>query len=443
LIACHDLILPSLIALSSLLQDLKKQTALRLAQEQGIPAETVATTPEATKHRGGHRFRSSSSKPLTSDGSLASPPTGDVGFSSPLAEMTPNPRLVVLEEDRFGTHRAHTPNPSSSPQLYLLSVDSATEKGANSKLPHGLTVHELKEMTKARLEAEAVRVVPSRRSPYPPVSDAEAWESASVSTAASDYPDYASSLGFTSSGNHSFHAVDEVVPLTRVPSNHLPQRFPEWGENHPLYNHHAPNRRRAATLSPRVSQLAAFHSPNGPVMPLPPAPTFARGGMEDFGARDTAALTTHPSMYPPPPMHASGPQLGIPAFEANRARTASLPTILSPSHDDDHFHGGRLLFGSVSDLSCRDPPPAVAGLSDVFAAPPPSLDDVLPGFHDATTRLRASSLLDEALAGLDAAAPNPPSDLWSDSLFCGADHLSDDLASILKLTTMTDGHAPL
>jgi hypothetical protein len=495
---------------------LKKQTALRLAQEQGIPSESVSTTPETTKTpQRAHRFRSSSSTKLpfasSSDGSFSSPSSGDAGFLSPVAEMTLNSRMVVVpEDDRFANHRSHTPS-STSYSLLSHSVDSATEKGANSKLPHGLTVHELKEMTKARLEAEAVRndlvpsnirvasdysspppgVFPSRRSPYPSAFDTEAWESASVSTAASDFPDY-SSLGFNG-GNHSFHNVDDVVPLTRVPSNHpplqlknTPMRFPEWsspqGENHPppyggmtfdADHGVVPNRRRAATLSPRlglshvhqstVPSFSSLNTKNGPTMSsMPQEPTFTRSaaGADEFycGVRDAATLATNQSVYPPPPMNGGGlSMMGSRAFEANRARTASLPTILSPTHGEDFHCGGSLLFGSASDHPMRDPPPAVAGLSDVFAARPLLFDDsdALAGFHDPTTRLRASSLLDEALAGFDASEPGrlrASSDFlssdernWTESaaLFCGAaDHLSDDLASILKLTTRNHGTSP-
>jgi hypothetical protein len=96
-----------------------------------------------------------------------------------------------------------------------IDVSTATEKGSNAKLPHGLTVSELKEMTKARLQAEATNIntqttammehnnnhgraffstvnhstnatspVPSRRSPYPTTYDtSETWETTSLSTA--------------------------------------------------------------------------------------------------------------------------------------------------------------------------------------------------------------------------------------------------------------------
>ena len=55
--------------------------------------------------------------------------------------------------------------PSSSSAYNTASSNQGGPSTASSKLPHGLTVHELKEMTKARLQAEAAETMPGDENP--------------------------------------------------------------------------------------------------------------------------------------------------------------------------------------------------------------------------------------------------------------------------------------
>ena len=163
-----------------------------------------------------------------------------------------------------------------------------------TKLPHGLTVHELKEMTKARLEAEAVRAPFSRVSALE-YTDAS-WESASVSTSASDFPDFSAANGAglggfsnhnsSSSGvNHAFHGSvhDDVGgrPLTRVPSHH--SRY-DW--------------------------------------PTEPQPFHL------YDDRSLSFLPPEPPVYTSPALRSDDPP-----WAANRARTASLPATVAGLSD--------------------------------------------------------------------------------------------------------------
>jgi len=67
---------------------------------------------------------------------------------------SPNSRFIPYEQSHHHHHASTVP---SGPQAYgQLKQDPSGAKSGKQKLPHGLTVYELKEMTKARLHAEAV-----------------------------------------------------------------------------------------------------------------------------------------------------------------------------------------------------------------------------------------------------------------------------------------------
>ena len=158
--------------------------------------------------------------------------------SAPTMKPHPTPsRSLFFTSTSSG--RNHTMNTASTMNSNLnvssdviashtaIDTSTATEKGANAKLPHGLTVSELKQMTKARLQAEATHshhdgssimtmmdsthgvandhhhhlpsymgtmdpsmttmaapTPPTRRSPFPMIYDttSDTWETASVST---------------------------------------------------------------------------------------------------------------------------------------------------------------------------------------------------------------------------------------------------------------------
>jgi hypothetical protein len=67
--------------------------------------------------------------------------------------------------------------PSNSAGYNTASSNQGGSSSSSSKLPHGLTVHELKEMTKARLQAEAAEKMSSGSSPTAPAAEIEARDS--------------------------------------------------------------------------------------------------------------------------------------------------------------------------------------------------------------------------------------------------------------------------
>lgn len=421
------------------------------------------------------------------------------------------------------------------------SVDSATEKGSNAKLPHGLTVYELKEMTKARLEAEAgqrgempppveshgpvpstVRVsaeyqesmggarnaplpVPllsygrlSSRSPYPVDSTTEAWESASVSTCASDYPGSESVYSTGLNGNASFNG-DEVILFSRsasYPSN--PGQMNDWShENRPpsyiaapsaYYDGYTPNRRRAATMSPRPG-LSYVHEDRPVVagqMPCIPS-DFSSPSLQQrqrqLPSRSRSAFVPEVLNYGHsqqqqqqggyPVAGVIGESSANHSMDMIRPRSfsaASLPAISNSAEEfylDNRGTPARFnsQFGIVREDAATD---SVAGLSDVFRGSPICFHDsaALIGFgstnssiglgssvdsfgggdnNNNTMRMRAATSSDFVVGGLnDNFSLNSAMEdrrlraaTWGESsaldIFCGHD-LSDDLASILKLS---------
>ena len=318
--------------------------------------------------------------------------------------------------------------------------------GANPKLPHGLTVQELKEMTKARLQAEAsvdfrdpaagvapsapppirapksvipvpvqsnsghsipssgsggppssvgsgsgllrtIPVVPPNTVPppgyhgpshfeMPPHPPIDTLDNASVSTAASDYPDSVYSLN---------GSREEAIPFARSASypNHYSSgenSLPETASYH--YNNNSnpqmlmtptnepPNRRRAATLSPRPAAYADWRRQ---------MPTRTRSAV-------------HP--------------------DNNRARTNSAVSLPAFSTTDEEFRIRSRI------RSVREDAPWV---SDVFR-----------GSSGGSLQSRPSS---EVLAPTTSVGCLHDSQrMWGEPFFaCGQD-ISDDLASILKLS---------
>lgn len=426
--------------------------------------------------------------------------------------------------DRSAQRATETPRAPPSQSLSASqSVDSATEKGANAKLPHGLTVHELKEMTKARLVAEAIQrgdvapalefhcTVPSTvrvsseyrdamgvrsalspvpphsygrlatRNQYPADSATEAWESASVSTSASDYPGSESVYSSGLNGNASFNG-DEAIPFSRsasYPSNHL---LHDWShENRPpsyiaapstYYDGYAPNRRRAATLSPRPG-LSFVHE-NRPVltgqMPSIPADFAAPSLQRQIATRSRSAFAPDSLNYglvAPPPAAGYQPAGVIGDStngEVNRPRTLSAATLSGISHISEEFtsdnRGSSGHFSGQFGFVREDVVDSVAGLSDVFRGASPScfgdsarigfgsnnssigLGSSMNSFSGDAIRMRAATSSDFDNCLSDSLGLSTMDDhrhraaTWGEpslDIFCGHD-LSDDLASILKLS---------
>ena len=240
----------------------------------------------------------------------------------------------------------NAPRPSKS--------SSSEASGPKPKLPHGLTVHELKEMTKARLRAEAsekrtspetlvpsvVRASPeyrdahapsptlmaspppyrNTRSPYPearsplpapcyPMENVShdsrnEWESGSVSTQTSDY--VAPELAFASFNEDYHRAASFPNPPPRDIAS--PSQFA------PSPGQFVPNRRRAATLSPRVG-LSHLHEdrPFAPVgLPSYPRPVVTMGTASEDNRSRTLSAVSLPAMShtaeefaEPPRLHGS------------------------------------------------------------------------------------------------------------------------------------------
>lgn len=393
-----------------------------------------------------------------------------------------------------------TPPPPQTTVSASLSADSATEKGSNAKLPHGLTVYELKEMTKARLEAEAVHSwgAPSSssstsvilmksssnttanrsaaplqygrgggtRSPFPDPTDG----SASVSTATSEF--YPESLYSNKGGggclNNNNHTIgnngstfvsgggDETIPFSRsasYPTNNNPNSnnntMNDWSSSqlpherathrHPNHPHHnpplfvatppppgngggfydadtaaaagfVPNRRRAATLSPRLGLSYVLHEDHATATDhhlgarFSPRSSSLHPHPEEQQHQQRRLVVPEALNFGRPPGYSQMTNNTVfgfgtgNAFEMhqNRPRTASMPAI---SHTDDeeffldnHHRGGGMTathnssitprlfgshqFGSVFEDDLPSAAGLVAGLSDVFRGPSPSSNSI-------------------------------------------------------------------
>jgi hypothetical protein len=404
-------------------------------------------------------------------------------------------------------HQRSAPRPSKS--------SSSIASDTKPKLPHGLTVHELKEMTKARLHAEATETrdilspeplgsVPSIVRPSPDFRDThvasptmlapimpppnfghnlrspyqgerntrspyqeswshdsrnDLWENGSVSTQTSDYIGSEQAFGVASLNDNesgfnrarSFSANSGIgLPPEFGPSRDFAS--PAMGQSQSTSyldtgSCFVPNRRRAATLSPRVGLshlhehrqvlpgqelpgLPSFHVPNF-------APTVApRNGMNAFMPSDQ--FRHHQS--------AGAGLIGGTPIEANRIRTSSVVSLPAMSHTAEEFaieNQSRL-----SHFSALPEHRPVSGLSDVFREPP-RLGGVHapPGFIDGP-ELRVHQTSSAVGIGSIDSFSEPRgrastwgetsciSDLFGPGLFAASheDTLSDDLASILKLS---------
>jgi hypothetical protein len=319
----------------------------------------------------------------------------------------------------------------SSSTMSTSSFDSSSQK---PKLPHGLTVHELKEMTKARLHAEAsekkdggagkpneshssvpstvnvgqeehrdpnqmsrsqVSPIPpvfhsqrmSSVSPYPDNLDqhnrfahegwspspesrggADAWETASVCTDSSDYlpPDT-----FPANIHGGVHSVDDYsfnrtrsYSANNGSSNYAPhdliplQGGPGSNDQSGYYDGYPPNRRRAATLSPRPG-LTHLHE-DRPVLSGEGGP-----GIPSFSC--SSSRRTHL------PVRTRG-AYNADAYHYARQRTSSTTSLPAYSHTAEEFEGSEAnasLFSQFESLRVDDDAGhAVTGLVDVFRESP-------------------------------------------------------------------------
>lgn len=327
------------------------------------------------------------------------------------------------------SRESSTPSPSSYRGNSNTDASGSRQK---SKLPHGLTVQELKEMTKARLQAEAADKVddtrllqtpephtiptavnetrtappptPSYHEGWNPDHRADGWETASTGTANSDaFANTEYSPDFDFNRARSYTDSQGVVHPTHVYSSSGTPPFYDNSMSFPQ------NRRRAATLSPRIglSHVQEDYPADGS-MPMPSMPmSSSHSHGPAIQARPVSAFTPNPPFGFPGNVNSGGNQ--------NRPRASSAVSLPPMSHTADEFDleptRRSSPFGVVRE-DCVTP-----GLSDVFRdnsfSPVPSLMSDLGLYSD--NRTRAAT--------------------WSESFISSGTpaELSDDLASLLKL----------
>jgi hypothetical protein len=414
-------------------QDLKKQTALRLAQEQGregsveTPQIGTPSHPQVPYH--------------------PTPDRQSYFGKSPQYDSPYRPDVLYPEQQWGKAYRSPAARTFSASE----SVDSAPQ-GATSKLPHGLTVSELKEMTKARLAAEKSNPTPNvaipttvqvshRNSPLPsrqqivrsPYPDAEAWETASASTSASEYPATESVY----SGNY------EDVPIVR--SGSYVSHTSDWSEQPPVYT----NRCRASTVSPRPNHLLIRE--DRPLHPIPALPTDLNApSLHRHPNPPPGAFATDRIIYGNRARTASAPQV----VDYNRVRTSSTLSLPASSRTTEEFSSS----GYVRSFDDIREDSSVTGLSDVFRESSLSCS-TLQGFGSAQSSLglgtipggntigdnRHRAMTDFGIIGQDLVGSDLSGGSGSDlriraatwggcDVFGSSADLSEDLASILKLS---------
>jgi hypothetical protein len=455
-------------------QDLKKQTAIRLAKEQQQNDELPF--PHNSSRSGyrpqempGHSASGVSYLHGAHSGSLY--PPANAPSVSYIANDYPNTATIS-----YGREAPPPVAPSNTTSRYAPEVQRVlapssihsssyvAESVVKAKLPHGLTVHELKAMTKARLQAEASEHVPSlgagafssvptqpgpeirdrapARSPVVPLqnynmgaqptsipdngyhhetrsldSRNDPWETGSVSTQTSEY--FGSEKGFA--------PLEDGMYGNRARSfsaNAVGQDFrrdsPSPVISHPIAFHdtYVPNRRRAATLSPRagLSHLYEDHPLTGELH-LPGLSTFSSPRADVIAPRSSNPSLEgfYSSIYP----------------EVNRARTSSAVSMPSLSHTSEEF----ALDPSLSKFgSAHEEITPVTGLSDAFR-----MNSTLSGFEGLSigeNRSRASTWT----------ATSGGNDLFGPSLFTNAPdptkEITEELASILEFSGNEDREVP-
>lgn len=510
-------------ALCLLHQDLKKQTAIRLAQEQkqhhdalvsgsagfdshqpsnfsalqpqhGSPAGVTPRKPQPV-HRvdrpvyvperspvPGPTARSYAPSPSTESALMPPPSHSYMPHHRPVGEMPQMVNNQVYNNVRYQPESQRQKPVSPHP-----SLDSVQQ--AKSKLPHGLTVSELKEMTKARLQAEALQdrrevasttpVPPFERAPsvsphpggmmhaplrarahsshshYSQDSRADTWENGSVSTVASDYLGSESAYGVGSfCGDERpspcpFNRHPSFQPSPGGPVSSFTDAPPTDSVTFPgvltsngfhldgQVGGYTPNRRRAATLSPKhgLGHLDEHRQ------------VFVDGdapGLPSFSASTGVLYPRGRGSFNNGRGHVMGNN-----FQPNRSRASSATSLPPISHTAEEFehrtslHRTPSAFGALREDA---PSPAVTGLAENFREPPVGFD-VPRGLETNRPRVPTYSGigLHTGLGSLeDFGDPRGRAATWAgssmDSMFgpgligASQDGLCDDLASILKLT---------
>lgn len=539
------------------MEDLKKQTALRLAQEQkerqghgssatsflarvveavpqrvsnpfpvGRPSSTevpfsntaVSSVPplttSSTAYTGHSTDVSSFSQTRNSESANRVPYHYDLKSSKPSERSEGNvpKHQPARQMEQKSCRQPHNVSPHHA-QPTNASVDVSSQ-GAKSKLPHGLTVHELKEMTKARLQAEAaekrdttdpmssvpstvrvasdfrertqsphltsggtpsynantpislfvenndfINISQSRESSWAQDARADAWETASVSTATSDF--YGSESAYSTGMNgvcsmEDANGVSYIGPSRSFSASNVmggsqepPVAFDSsqqlnvatsgsYFDSQPAFT--TPNRHRAATMSPRMG-LSNLHEdrPFLSSQALLGSPKFPSSSTGLHTPRSRSGVLQEPFKY------TQGTDFTPSRFEENRARTSSTTSLPPISKTADEF--GQEVGNStryppqIGILPEHAPSPSVTGLSNVFRESP---RDIVapPGFANGDLGGSRSMGLDSMNgfreSRIRAATWSEPSmDRLGPGLIGHHSHddsaIVDELASILKL----------
>lgn len=120
------------------------------------------------------------------------------------------------------------PTPSNSTGYNTASSNQGGQSSSNSKLPHGLTVHELKEMTKARLQAEAAEKMPSAPSTSAATAEIEARD-----TFEAGQPNHVQAMHQTQEFDRMSHGSDIHLVSTQVPAKALNYEHVSLGQPTP------------------------------------------------------------------------------------------------------------------------------------------------------------------------------------------------------------------
>jgi hypothetical protein len=363
-----------------------------LAQEQGrdvAVTETSFSSTSSGNNNNGINHNISLLSNITTPQKLAPPPP------------SPPPQLLVVPPP---VNKQQQQLSSATKQQLLVhggAGGDSSEMGANPKLPHGLTVQELKEMTKARLQAEAAEFVPS--------------SVVTVVTTMNHLPPQQQQ-------HPSSQFQHQQQQLNTMPPPPPPHMIQQQHPHHPLSQPSTVSLRSTGSMT--VSSQPSHLSLNNTLTSIPP-PGFLRNMNSNSNASDnwenisvsTAASGSRLSdidtsipfcrsaSYPNQYQYGNGG----PAPMRQRAATLS-PRPYAPAASARHPHG--------SDLSGPPPPTSSSSTSDNNRARTSSLPiDLVPGLHITWGAFSDTANATMSFFSCDAGIVN-----------------NDDLASILKLS---------
>ncbi|GKY91301.1 hypothetical protein MPSEU_000102500 [Mayamaea pseudoterrestris] len=375
------------------MEDLKKQTALRLAHEQKKRPTEGSKGPSPT---------AAGPTPSMPPSSMVYSPHHQ-GPPAPNHYDMPHSSIPgMVPQTTYGVVPFASPGPSmQGPPVVPVNVESmsnfqkqgSAQDLSNSKLPHGLTVQELKEMTKARLQAEASkaevssmerREQPPAISPLPmqhPIHSSQSrsrtqsrdgWSQCSrgdadeysVCSTTSDFPGSESAFGVSGPSpapspftpNRAYLGSYGSVAGAGSP---LPEMVAFTGSGSMAFggtpDYYNANRRRAQTLSPR--QGLSYVDEERQVLP-----SQQFHGMPSFGSPMInsqysqfsnnssvdliGGLPTRPNMlgtdnrartYSLDPTSISDRAVGSPDWLDNRPRTSSAASLPATSQTAEEF----------------------------------------------------------------------------------------------------------